>query len=139
MVRTYKRKTDEPTYSEEDLKNAVKLIEVEKWSDRKAGAHFKITLGTLSSHVLKVLNANIGHPTALACEEIRYLVDLTVTLQDWGQLNTYNDVLKYAQEYIEIMNLQSRFAGGAPTRDCSSLEKVRAQGATSNIIDGWFK
>ncbi|CAF4153369.1 unnamed protein product [Rotaria magnacalcarata] len=116
MVRTYKRKTDEPRYSEEDLKN-----------------------GTLSSHVLKVLNANIGHPTALACEEIRYLVDLTVTLQDWGQLNTYNDVLKYAQEYIEIMNLQSRFAGGAPTRDCSSLENVRAQGATSNIIDGWFK
>ncbi|CAF1281410.1 unnamed protein product, partial [Rotaria magnacalcarata] len=128
----------------------------EKWSYTKAGAHFKIPLGTLSFHVLKLLNANIGYPTALACEEERYLVDLIVTLQDWGQLFTHNDVWNYTQEYVEIMNLQSRFAGGAPTRDwyqeflkrwkteleimfSSSLENVRVQGATSNIIDGWFK
>ncbi|CAF3412789.1 unnamed protein product [Rotaria socialis] len=76
MVRTYKRKTDGPTYSEEDLKHAVKHIEVEKWSYRKSSAHFKIPLGALSSHILKLRNTNIGHPTALACEEERYLVDL---------------------------------------------------------------
>ncbi len=46
MVRTYKRKTTGPCYSEEDLKKAVERIQVEKWSYRKASAHYKIPLST---------------------------------------------------------------------------------------------
>jgi len=47
MVRTYKRKTSLPVYTEEDLKNAIQHIQVEKWSYRRASTCFNIPL-TLS-------------------------------------------------------------------------------------------
>jgi hypothetical protein len=155
MVRTYKRKTDGPGYTEEDLKNALQRIQIEKWSYRRASTDFNIPLSTLSSHVLRTHKPNRGHPPALSRKEEEYLVKLIVTLQEWGQLSTCNDVLKYTHEYIEIMDFKSRFVNGSPTKDwyygfikrwnndlkvmfSSSLENARAKGVTPDVIDGWF-
>jgi len=155
MVRNYKRTTDGPVYTKEKLADAVKLIQTEKWSFRKASNHFNIPLATLSSHVSRSVNPNVGHPPALTRDDEHYLVKLIVTLQEWGQLSTCDDILKYANEYIDIMNLKSHFNDGKPTKDwyysflkrwsgelklmnSNSLEKARAQGVTPEIIDGWF-
>lgn len=87
-------------------------------------------------------------------EEEKYLVDLIITLQDYGELSTCHDVLRYATEFVDIMNLKSRFKNGEPTRDwyygflkrwkkklkvmnSTKLEKVRAD-VTSNTVDEWF-
>jgi hypothetical protein len=155
MVRTYKRKTSGQTYTEEDLKNAIQKIQVEKWSYRRASTDFKIPLGTLSAHILHTPKPTSGRPPALSRKEEQYLVNLVVTLQEWGQLSTCNDILKYTHGFIEIMDLKSRFVNGSPTKDwyygfirrwnndlkvmfSSSLENARAKGVTPNIIDGWF-
>ena len=109
-----------------------------------AGIQFKIPLGTLSSRVLNSLNINAGHSPALFHDEKKYLVYLISTWQEWGQLSTYADILKYTHEYVEIMNVQARFGCGSPTKDryysflrhwknyfkimkSSSLENVRAK------------
>jgi hypothetical protein len=68
-------------------------------------------------------------------------------------LSTCKDVLKYANEYIELMDLKSRFIHGAPTKDwyysflkrwnnalklmrTNTIENDRAQGVTIEVIDG---
>jgi hypothetical protein len=70
-------------------------------------------------------------------------------------LSTCKDVLKYANEYIELMDLKSRFIHGAPTKDwyysflkrwnnelklmrSNTIENAHAQGVTIEVIDGWF-
>ena len=70
-----------------------------------ASAQFKIPLGTLSSHVLNSLNINAGRPPALFHDEEKYLVYLISILQEWGQLSTCADILKYTHEYVEVMDL----------------------------------
>ena len=81
---------------------------------------------------------------------------LISTLQEWGQLSTCADILKYTHEYVEIMNLQARFTCGSPTKDwyysflkrwknyfkvmkSSSLGNVGAKRVSLTIIDGWLK
>ena len=156
MVRNYQRKKAGPAYSKEDLRTAIELIKEKKTSYRVASAQFKIPLGTLSSHVLKSLNINAGRPPALSHDEEKYLVYLISTLQEWGQLSTCADILKYTDEYVEVMDLQARFPCGYPTKDwyysflkrwnnyfkvmkSSSLENVRAKSVSLTIIDEWFK
>jgi hypothetical protein len=155
MVRSYKRRTPGPVYTREALASAIKLIQDEKWSFRKASTHFNIPLATLSTHASHPLKSNTGRPPSLTRDEEQYLVKLIVTFQEWGQLSTCNDVLKYANEYMDIMNLKCRFINGEPTKDwyygflkrwsndlklmhSSSLENNRAKGVTQEIIDGWF-
>ena len=106
--------------------------------------------------MLRTVKPNTGRPPALSGKEEKYLVDLIVTLQDWGQLSACNGVLRYAEEYIEFMGLKSRFLHGYPTKDwyygfikrwnsdlkvmfSSSLENARAKGVTPDVIDEWFK
>ena len=50
MVRTYKRKTIDRKYTEDDLKNALECIRTQNWTFRQASSHFKIPLSTLSLH-----------------------------------------------------------------------------------------
>ena len=155
MVGTYKRKTSGPSYTKEDLQNALERIRMDKWTYRKASNCFKIPLSTLSSYVSCPNKPKIGHPPALSKQEEQYLVDLIITLQEWGQLSTCSDVLKYTEEYIDIMNLKSRFVNKSPKKDwyygflrrwnnelkimvSHSLENARAKGVTQDIIDGWF-
>lgn len=155
MVRTYKRKGSGPAYTKENLNDAVESIKEQNWSFRKASLYFKIPLSTLSFHVNNQVKPNVGHPTALTMEEESYLVKLIVTLQEWGQLSTCSDILKYTFEFMEIMDLKSRFIHGRPTKDwyysflkrwrgelklmkCNSLENARVKGVTQEIIDGWF-
>ncbi|CAF3331752.1 unnamed protein product [Rotaria socialis] len=47
-------------------------------------------------------------------------------------LHTLKYAQEYAQEYVELMNLQSHFVDGA-------LKNVLTQGATPDIIDESFK
>ena len=88
MVRNFKSKTFRQKYSKEDLSNAVQLIQNEKWSYRKASAQFNVPLGTLSTHVLNTNLKNIGRPPTLTIEQERDLVNVIITLQEWGQLST---------------------------------------------------
>jgi hypothetical protein len=156
MVRNYKRKTSGPTYTKEDLENAIQKIKVEKWSYRKASVQFNIPLSTLSSHSLYSIKPNVGHPPALSTAQEQDLVNLIITLQEWGRLSCCSDILTYANEYIDFMDLKHKFVGGVASKDwyygflkrwntqlkrmhSISLEKARAEGTTEEIINGWFE
>ena len=156
MVRTYKKKSIGRKYTEEDLNEALENIRTKGWSYRRACKFFKIPLGTLALHMHRTPKPTSGRPPALSKEEEKYLVHLIVTLQEWGQLSTCKDILKYAEEYIEILDLKHRFINGSPTKDwyysflrrwknelkvmsSNTLENARAKGATLETIDGWFK
>lgn len=105
--------------------------------------------------MLIVLNPTTGRLSVLSTEEEKYLVDLIVTLQEWEQLSTCRDFLKYAANFIEVMDLKHRFVHGSPTKDWyygflrrwtsglkvmvrSTLENARAKGATVEIIRRLF-
>ena len=155
MVRNYKHKGVVRKHSKEDLANAIQLIQTEKWSYRQASALFNVPLSTLPRHILSTNVKNIGHPPTLTTEQEQDLVNLIITLQEWGQLSTCNDILTYANEYVDIMGLKSSFVGDGPGKDwyygflkrwnsdlklmrSSSLENARAKGVTEEIINGWF-
>ena len=155
MVRHYKPKTEGPSYSQEELDQAVEKIKCEKWSYRRASSHFNVPLGTLSSHVRANPYKNAGHPPALSMSEEQYLVKLITTLQEWGQLSSCADVLRYADEYVTLLNLECRFTEKGPTKDwyygfikrwnndlklmkSTSLESSRATGVSHDIVNGWF-
>lgn len=83
------------------------------------------------------------------------LFDLIVTLQNYGELSSCDDVLRYAEEFADLLNLKSRFKHGKPTKDwyygfvrrwkeklkimnSTHLEKLRADGVTEVTVDTWF-
>ncbi|CAF2130867.1 unnamed protein product [Rotaria magnacalcarata] len=154
MVRNYIRKTDKRSYTEADLINAVEKVRTKEWTYEKASSETNIPIGTLASRISRNSNHHVGRPTALTKTEEKNLVDLIITLQDYGELSTCDDVLKYATEFVDIMNLKSRLKNGVPTRDwyygflrrwkdrlkimnSTKLEKVRAD-VTLSTVDGWF-
>ncbi|CAF3801008.1 unnamed protein product [Rotaria socialis] len=109
---------------------------------------------TFASRISRNSNHQVGRPTALTKTEEKNLVDLIITLQDYGEISTCDDVLKNATEFVDIMNLKSRLKNDAPTRDwyysflrrwkdklkimnSTKLEKVRAN-VTLSTVDGWF-
>ncbi|CAF3965926.1 unnamed protein product, partial [Rotaria sp. Silwood1] len=154
MVRNYIRKRDSPTYNEEDMLNAIQKIQSGEWTYKQATENAKNSKGTLSARISRCSSNQVGRPTALTHDEEAYLVKLIEILQDWGELCSYQDVMKYATEYVQLMNLQSRFQSGAPTKEwyygfvkrwshklklikSIRLEKSRANVA-KEVVDGWF-
>ncbi|CAF3140261.1 unnamed protein product, partial [Rotaria sp. Silwood2] len=75
-----------------------------------------IPVGTLESRVSRKSNQPVGHPTALATIQEKHLIDLIITLQDYGELSTFDDALNYSVEFVDMMNLKFRFKNGGPTR-----------------------
>jgi len=155
MVRNYVRKTEKPNYTEEDVNNAIQKILTKEWTYEKASTFKNIPVGTLASRISRKSNEQVGRPTALTPTEEKHLVDLIITLQDYGELSACDDVLRYATEFVDIMNLNSRFKNSGPTRDwyyyfiqrwkhkikimnSIKLEKVQADAVTTNTVDGWF-
>ncbi|CAF2143517.1 unnamed protein product [Rotaria magnacalcarata] len=154
MVRNYIRKRNSSTNNEDELLNAIEKIKVGEWTYKEAFENTKIPKGTLAARISRGSSGQIGRPTALTYEEEIYLVKLIETMQDWGELCSYQDVMKYSTEYVKLMNLTSRFKSGAPTKEwyytfvkrwsqkltlmkSVRLEKSRA-GLTQEIVDGWF-
>ncbi|CAF0898074.1 unnamed protein product [Didymodactylos carnosus] len=138
MVRNYIRKTPGPTYSEEDVSKALEKIENKEMTLRQSAERpFKIPPGTLSARISRKSTPQVGRPTSLTQPQEAHLVKLIITLQGYGELTT------------------SRFSNGAPTRDwyygfvkrwkdtlklmnSMKLEKVRAQGVTTETVNGGF-
>ena len=58
----------------------------------------------------------LDRPTALTLHEEVYLVKSIETLQEWGELCTMQDVMKYATEYVNLIDVQSRFKLNGPTK-----------------------
>ncbi|CAF1020839.1 unnamed protein product [Didymodactylos carnosus] len=155
MVRTYVHKTAKATYSEEDFARAVEKIRNGEWTHAKATEITNVPRGTFASRLARNSVAKRGRSTALTREEEAYLVKLITTLQEYGELSTCQDVLKYAAEYVDLMNLSSRFSNGTPTKEwyyglvkrwenelklmkSIQLEKSRVKCVTRECVDGWF-
>ncbi|CAF1570696.1 unnamed protein product, partial [Rotaria sordida] len=117
MVRNYIRKQDPPTYTEQELLNAIEKIKSGEWRYKTASEKTKISQGTLAARISRGSSDQVGHPTALTHTEEEYLVKFIETLQDWGELSSFKDVMKYATEYVNLMGLQLRFRNGAPTKE----------------------
>ena len=154
MVRNYIRKTAKSSCTEDNVNNAIEKIHTKEWTYQGAAGLTNIPIGTIASRMSRKSNQQVGHPTNLKTTEEEYLVDLIITLQAYGELSTYDDVLRYAAEFVDIMNLKSRFKNGKPTREwfsgfvrrwkdklkimnSTTLEKVRAD-VTWNTINCWF-
>jgi hypothetical protein len=155
MVRNYIRKTKKPSYNEDDVDKAIEKIRTKEWTYEKASSLTNIPFGTLASRISRKSSQSVGRPAALTIKEEKHLVDLIITLQEYGELSASDDVLKYATEFVEFMDLKCRFKNGAPTRDwyynfikrwkdklkimnSTKLEKVRADAVTVATVDGWF-
>lgn len=88
-----------------------------EWTYEKATSLTNIPIGTLASCKSRKSNQPVGRLTALKTNEAKYLVNLIITLQNYGELSTSDDLLKYTIEFVDIMDLKSRFKNGKPTRD----------------------
>jgi len=155
MVRNYIRKKEKPNHPEELIATAIQKIRAKEWTYEKASINTGIPIGTLASRASRGSNQHVGRPTALTSTEEKHLVNLIIVLQEYGELSTGDDVLRYASEFVDLMNLNERFKNGAPTREwyycfigrwkkeikimnSIKLEKIRADAVTPATIDGWF-
>ena len=107
MIRNHVRKTAKSSYTEDDVNNAIEKIRTKEWTYEKVSSLANIPIGTLASLISRKSNQQFGRPTNLKTTEEKYLVDLIITLQAYGELPTYDDVLRYATEFVDIMNLKS--------------------------------
>lgn len=62
MVRNYIRKTRKPSYSEEDISNAIEKIRTTEWTYEKASSLTNIPIGTLASRIFRKSGQQVGRP-----------------------------------------------------------------------------
>lgn len=155
MVRNYVRKTTEPSYDEGDVQAAIEKVMNKEWTFAEAARFTKVPIGTIASRISRKSCSQVGHPTALQTSEEKYLVELIITLQDYGQLCTCENVLRYASEFVSLMKLENRFKNRAPTKDwyygfvqrwadqlkimsSNTVEEMRRAPVTVATVDDWF-
>ena len=116
MVRNHVRKNAKSSYMEDDVNNAIEKICTKEWTYEQASSLANIPIGTLASRISRKSHQQFGRPIKKTTEE-KYLVDLIITLQTYGGPPTCDDVLRCATEFVDIMNLKSRFKNGKPTSE----------------------
>ena len=117
MVRNHVRKTAKSSYMEDDVNNAIEKIGTKEWTYEQASSLANIPIGILASRISPKSHQQFSRPTNLKTTEEKYLVDLIITLHAYGGPSTCDAVLRYATEFVDIMNLKSRFKNGKPTSE----------------------
>lgn len=147
MPRTYKRQAGARkygSYSATTVAEAVRRIETEKMSIRRASVIFNIPRGTLHNRLKKRHVQKPGRPGIFSCEEERSIVMHIQTVSEWGYPFTTLDMRFVAKAVLDYKGRQEqRLKNNLPSSDwardflkrhkndlkqrtCQNIKKVRA-------------
>lgn len=157
MVRHYKRKKLPPSYTKEDLQNAVDSVKSRSLSLYRAAKVFKIPKSTLFKRVngqRGLKSRTMGRPPALPHEIEQNIANSLVTLEKWGFGLSKKEVIEIMAAYIKQNNLKTPFKNGIPGNDYfirfkkefnlsqkkpQSVEVARKRSMDPFIITDYFK
>ena len=153
MVRTYKKKTNGPKWSAEDLAKAMDDCK-SGMSLYKAAKSNGIPETTLRRHVNEVVQKK-GKPTVLTAAEEMEIFLICDLFGKWGFGVTKAEVTSVIAEFFEYNKRPNPFKDNTPGPDWWSgfmkrhpqlvkrkpqpLQVVRAKSATVAMIDDWFE
>ena len=89
------------TYTEEDMKNALKAVREGSMSQNKAALHYKIPVGTLNARLHQKYKTNKpGAPTKLEDKSEFFLYTLIIFMADIGFGLTKHEIFKVIKGYL---------------------------------------
>lgn len=120
MVRNYKRLTDNPAYSKEDMNNAVEAVKSGSLTLYRASKTFKIPKTTLFKRVKGqrgIKSQTLGRPTAIPFDEEMKIAECLKSMEKWGFGLSKKELLLTIGEYVKKNNIKNPFRNGIPGDD----------------------
>ena len=158
MPRTYKRKENSRKYgySGESMQNAIKAINEQGMSIKKAAFLYGINRTTLMNHVKQSHAGKVGRPTVLTPNEEALIVHALKKLGDWGFGIDRQAVQSIVIDYLNSCGRQNPFKCGKPGIDWmyafesrwktelsrrvgQPLPANRAYACNSAVVDDFFQ
>ena len=153
MPRTYRKKRDQK-WTEEDMINAIRLVQSGETSQYKAANMFSIPRQTLNDRLHKNVSRNVGRPCRLSQEEEKEIVDTCLLFSEWGFGIGKKEVIGVVADYCKANKKDHLFPDGVPgqewwrafikrhpnlsLRKPQSLQLARARATCPEVIDHWF-
>lgn len=120
MVRNYIRKKAAPSYSKDDLKNAVREVKIGNLTLYRAAILYKIPKATLFTHVKDKRGKKSktgGRPCILPYDVELKMANGIKTLEKWGMGLSKNEVLQLIGRYVNENKIETPFKNGIPGND----------------------
>lgn len=114
------RKTQPPSYSKEDLQNAVNSVRNGHLTLYRAAKSFKIPKASLFKHVKGqrgVKSNTFGRPTAIQYDEEKKIAEGIKTMEKWGFGLSKKEVLHTIGRYVIENKIKTPFKDGIPGDD----------------------
>lgn len=156
MVRSYKRKGNDPSYNKDDIKVAVRAIKSGRMTIYKASRTYNIPYATIYSHTKGtrgMKKANKGRLTVLTQEQEEELAAGITTLEKWGFGLSKKEVLQMVADFVKENEIKTPFKEGVPGTDWfisfknrhalsikipQSVEYARKKATDPFLIYGYF-
>jgi transposase len=130
MVRVYKRKKEDPSYSLQNLKAAVYDVKVGRMTVFKAAREHNIPYSTIYTHakgIRGIKSTTKGRPTVLSVDDERKLVLCLKTLEQWGFGLIRKELLEKVGQFVRKNHIDTPFKNGTPGKDWFLSFKKRHQ------------
>ena len=154
MVRNYKRKTEGPRWTEQDMSDAVEEVKKGRLTAYSAAKKYGIPRQTLERHIHRPGVGKVGRPSVLSAAQEAEIVETCQIFSQWGFGLTKMDIISVVADYFQHTKKPNPFKDGVPGDDwwClfmkrhpeltkrkpQALQMVRAKAATPHVINHWF-
>lgn len=158
MPRTYQKKKPPPSYSIEELQEAVRMVKERKMSQREAANKFKIPKSVIQLRVsgkVSLIHQGAGRPTTLSYKEEETIVECLVARADFGYPCDRMELMQLVGEYIKSNNIKNVFKDDTPGEDwylgfmrrhsrltlkkAEHLQYARKNNTTPDIVYDFYK
>ena len=106
------------SYSVNQLKEAIKMVKLNKMTATQASKKFKIPRTTINNHVIgNTCGFKVGRPTLFSYTEEFMLVKLLLSLSIWGFGICIAELTQIVKNYAIHLGKPKLFKNGVPGRD----------------------
>lgn len=157
MPRSYKKKKPPPSYSLQDLQEAVQMVMEKKMSQREAQKKYGIPKSVIQLRVsgkVSIEHKGAGRPTTLTEKDEQDIAECLLARAKFGYPCDRRELLNLVAEYVKTNNIINVFTDGVPGEDWylgfmrrhprltlkkpELLQALRKQNATPDIVYDFY-
>ncbi|XP_039275953.1 uncharacterized protein LOC120349591 [Nilaparvata lugens] len=158
MPRTYKKKKAAPSYTLEDLQEAVRMVKEKKMSQREAAKKYEIPKSVIQLRIsgkVSLDHQGGGRRRTLTDEEENTIVDCLIARAEFGYPCDRMELMQLVGEYIKANDIKNVFKDNTPGEDwylgfmkrhsrlslkkAEHLQAVRKSNTTPDIVYDFYE